>query len=441
MENIIVAKSIFLGAGNALQTIESRQKGDVLVTIPVHMLVTDETARADSLVQQHVMSFDFSIDSCLILTLYIMIEKLISQKNSKWINFFQTLPSINHNFNLPQFEWHAAGQEAQEALEVLFTAPSIAAKMREGAHIHELTLRKLNTTVFASLKRSYSHLTDVEILKTFLWAGSIVLTRSWSDAGGSIPGNCTMVPILDLLNHEDDAMGMFAMAFDDNPIVQAVGVVASKNIAAGSELVASYDPSFDPFHVPMEDDNGIPNKCMQDMLLGFGFLPLHSGRPWCFDVDFVISTVIFQDATLETLRNDLLMQAGTGPGRQYATKLKENNGNIPSALLAVLRLSISGEREMMLIQKRGSADAPFDLATERQVLLLLKNTMVKAMSTIPSAEDQDQERMVAAREEGNDKMAIALEVRIHERRICEQTLEHVKKLWLRVMVDDKLWED
>ena len=38
-------------------------------------------------------------------------------------------------------------------------------------------------------------------------------------------------------------------------------------------------------------------------------------------------------------------------------------------------------------------------------------------------------------------MAIALQVRLHERRICEKTLEHVKKLWLGVMVDDKLWEE
>ena len=66
--------------------------------------------------------------------------------------------------------------------------------------------------------------------------------------------------------------------------------------------------------------------------------------------------------------------------------------------------------------------------------------MVTALSTIPSSEDQDQERLAAAREEGNDKMAIALQVRLHERRICEKTLEHVKKLWLGVMVDDKLWE-
>ena len=134
---------------------------------------------------------------------------------------------------------------------------------------------------------------------------------------------------------------------------------------ARSELVASYDPSFDPLYAPMEDDNGIPSKCMQDMLLGFGFLPLHSRRPWCFDVDFGISTVLFQDATLETLRNNLLMRAGTGPGRQYATKLKDSDDNIPAELLAVLRLSISGEREMMLIQKRGDADAPLLAKNER----------------------------------------------------------------------------
>lgn len=437
VENIKIGHSTIPGAGRALATMQPRDNKEVLVSVPNHLLITDVVAQADSLFQQHVLSFDLSIAPCLILSLYLLIETLIRSSSSKWIKYLRTLPPTDHDFNLPQFDWPST-PAGREALEVLQTSPSIAARMRDGNHIHELALSRLNETVFPSLKRSHPHLTNKIILETFTWAGSIVLTRSWSDE--SIPGECTMVPVLDLLNHHDEAKGLFALAFNGSNTPEAVGAVAEGRVESESELMASYDPA--------------SYKCMQEMLLNFGFLPRDSRRPWCLSVRFDLRLLAFQDPELDNLARMLLARAGTGSGagvagvpqypplQEYTIELKEDDVEIPAALMAVLRVSMSTEKEMRLIQKRGHADGMLlTLHHERTVLKIIHDTVSQMLASIPSTEREDEERMLTARREGKEKnMAVALEVRIHERRICQQTLERVEKLCVGVMMDDTLWE-
>ena len=441
VQNINVGHSSINGAGRALKTIQSREKNDVLVAVPVHMLITDATARADPLIQRHVLSFNksaLSVDSCMTVTLYLLIETLISQDNSRWIKYFNSLPPLDHLFNLPQFEWNnsRSSPAGQAALEVLLTSPSVAARIHKDRRLHDFALLKLKETVFSSLKKDYPHLNDTIILKTYLWAKSNILTRSWGKAHSSIAGECTMVPVLDLLNHHDEGGGLVAITFDDKPDhVHSVGVTATKNVEAGSEVVDSYDPAESTARVGAI-------KCMQEMLLGFGFIPSNSSRPWCFDITLnVILPITFRSPTLNMLARNLLARVGTAPGKQYTTKLKENDKKgIPVAMLAVMRLLMSGEREMLVIQRRGDADRPLTPNHERRVLLRIHNSMEKNLASIPSSEKQDKRMLSVAKEAMDDKMAIALEVRLHERRICEQTIEHTRILWDKVMFDERIWE-
>ena len=441
VQNINVGHSSISGAGRALKTIQSRGKNDVLVAVPVHMLITDATARADPLIQRHVLSFNksaLSVDSCMTVTLYLLIETLISQDNSRWIKYFNSLPPLDHLFNLPQFEWNnsRSSPAGQAALEVLLTSPSVAARIHKDRRLHEFALLKLKETVFSSIKKDYPHLNDTIIMKTYLWAKSNILTRSWTKAHSSIAGECTMVPVLDLLNHHDEGGGLVAITFDDKPDhVHSVGVTATKNVEAGSEVVDSYDPAESTARVGAI-------KCMQEMLLGFGFIPSNSTRPWCFDITLnVILPITFRSPTLNMLARNLLARVGTAPGKQYTTKLKENDKKgIPVAMLAVMRLLMSGEKEMLVIQRRGDADRPLTPNHERRVLLEIHNSMEKNLASIPSSEKQDKMMLSVAKEAMDDKMAIALEVRLHERRICEQTIEHARILWEKVMFDEQIWE-
>lgn len=363
VHNINIGHSEISGAGRALKTIQKVEKGGVLVSVPVNLLLTDATARADPLIQQHVLSFDestLSIDSCMTVTLYLLIEKLITQNKSRWIKYFRSLPPIDHKFNLPQFEWENSSPAGQAALEVLLTCPSVAARINKDKGLHEVALRKLNETVFASLKKEFPHLTDEKIIQTYLWAKSNILTRSWTKAHASIAGECTMVPVLDLLNHHDDGGGLVAITFEDKPDdVHAVGVLATENVEAGSEVVDSYDPEESAARV------GAP-KCMQEMLLGFGFIPSNSSRPWCFDITLNVKLSTFRSPSLNMLARRLLARAGAAPGQQYTTKLKENDDGIPVAMLAVMRLLMSGESEMLVIQKRGDADRPADAKSREE---------------------------------------------------------------------------
>ena len=84
----------------------------------------------------------------------------------------------------------------------------------------------------------------------------VILTRSWTKPHSSIAGECTMVPILDLLNHDDQGGGLIAVAFDDQPgMIHSFGVLATKDVGTDEEVFDSYDPPTSPNQI----------KCMQDM--------------------------------------------------------------------------------------------------------------------------------------------------------------------------------
>ena len=194
VDNIAVGSSYINGAGRALTAVNPRNKGNVLVSVPLHILITDIVARADPLVQQHVLSFPSSvltIDSCMSVTLFLMIEQLALTKihgpNSKWFTYFKSLPPLNHRFNLPQLEWNST-IEGKKALDVLLSSPSMAQRIYTEQKLHTRALATLKATVFRSLNAAYPQLNYEILTSTFLWAKSIILTRSWTKPHSSIPG-------------------------------------------------------------------------------------------------------------------------------------------------------------------------------------------------------------------------------------------------------------
>ena len=433
--NIRVGNSAISGAGRALVAIESRNEGQVLVSLPVHLLITDETARASPLVQQHVLSFgedQLSLDSCMTVTLFLMLEKLIAYESSYWNKYYRSLPSMHHDFNLPQFFWNLT-ESGKAALKVLMTSPSMAVRIEKEQELHQNALRKLNSTVFTSILHQYPHLTPQLVLETFLWAKSNILTRSWTKAHSSIQGECTMVPILDLLNHQDSGGGLVAVAFEDKPdVVHSVGVLATKAISSEEEIVDSYDPPDSSSRITKEF------KCRQEMLIGFGFLPsLTSERHWCFDITINIKVTTFAHPTLNMLRLKLFAQLGATPGQQFTTKFREGDTKLPSSLLAAMRLCTCGEKEMAVVKTRGEATSALSVENERKVLRMIHNVMQVNVRAIPSSHAED--LMMLQSNTIDNKMRIALEVRVHERMICLQAIEHIKTAWAAVLLNDKLW--
>ena len=428
VDNVKVGSSTINGAGRALITIKPVQQGHVLVSLPLNMLITDEIARSDQLIQDHVLAVDIEVDSCMTVTLYLMLETLITQSNSKWIRYYRSLPPIDHLFNLPQLEWRNT-ELGRKALSVLLTSPSMAQRVKTEIRLHESAIRKLNATVFRSIRHTFPNVTEDVLHKVFLWAKSTVLTRSWTKAHSSIQGDCTLVPILDLLNHDDSGGGLVAVAFENDPNdIHSVGVLATQNVNSGAEVVDSYDPA-DVRKVQQP-------KCMQEMLLGFGFLPFPSQRSWCFDMTINIKTITFAQPALNRLQHTLLAQLGTTRGSQFTTKLREGDIVLPPQLLTAMRLCTSGEREMLIAQSNGNADQPLTMNNERKVLKIIHNVMHANLLSIPSSDLQDEE--LISKENTDEKMKIALQVRIHERAICRQTLEHISTAWHKILLDDRL---
>jgi hypothetical protein len=432
VDNIKVGNSSINGAGRALNLVAPRSEGSVLVSVPLNMLVTDNVARADPTMIKHVLSFPpevLAIDSCMAVTLFLMLEQLNItglSSHSKWLRYWNSLPPLDHRFNLPQLEWNST-EQGRAALDVLLSSPSMAQRLHKERSLHDKSMEKLQDTVFFSLNKAYSSTVPnlmKKLKQAFVWSKSVILTRSWTKPHSSIAGECTMVPILDLLNHDDQGGGLIAVAFDDQPgLIHSFGVLATKDVGTDEEVFDSYDPPTSPNQI----------KCVQDMFVGFGFLPLRgsSNRPWCFNLMFPIKTMTFATPAANMAQLLQLKQWNAKRGDLFTIQLKEGDKTLPNSLLVVLRLCVSDEKDIALAQRRGNALAPLSLRNERKVLATIWTVMSKNLAHIPSSGGQDQRQL----DEGvNDQMAIALRIRIHERNICVQTLDQIKELWLHAML-------
>ena len=252
--------------------------------------------------------------------------------------------------------------------------------------------------------------------------------------------DCTMVPVMDMLNHNDGGGGLVAVAFEDSPEkIHSVGVLATKNIAAGEEVVDSYDP-----------ESSLPNavktkKCVQDLFVGFGFLSssLSSSssftRPWCFDMSMTIHTQTFALPSLNMCQIKLLGRYGASIGSDWSVQLIEGDSVLSSSLLAVIRLCMAGEKDMLIAQHRGSAMEPLSVQNEKKVLAMIYQVMETNLENIPSSNAEDLWVLGGGDPTANDTPAVsaqmraALQIRVHERNICVETLKLTRDAWLDVL--------
>lgn len=431
VDNIKVGNSKINGAGRALLAINQSREGSVLVSVPKEMLITDIVARSDPMMKKHALSFskkELQLDSCMTVTLFLMMEKLnISGTQSKYIKYFRSLPPIDHTFNLPQLEWNST-VEGRKALDILHSSPSMSTRLNAERLLQEKAMERLMLTVFPSLMKDSNHSIDT-IIKTFIWAKSVILTRSWTKPHSSIDGECTMVPILDLLNHDEGGGGLVAVAFDDQPNnIHSFGVLATTNYSSGDEVVDSYDPP----------GTAQKRKCVQDMFIGFGFLPYSTknSRPWCFDMKLTVKTNTFRLPSTNMKQLQLLQKLNAKPGELFSVQLKEGADQLPLSLLALMRVCIADETDIMIALNRGNASNPLTFRNERKVLSSIYTVMLNNLEKIPSSNEVDLEEIQKG--STDEKVTNALQIRIHERNILIETMSLVKELWFEVMFDDEL---
>ncbi len=494
--NVRVGTSTIGGAGRALLTLSPVLRGHLLIAVPTKLAVTDVVANAatstdapgEPLLPRYAPA-SLRGDSCLDVTLFLFLEHVLPGRRnaSFWLPYYRSLPPLDASFNLPQVgEW----ANHPEALEVLRSAPSTADRLSSEEKLHAMTLRRLHAEVFPALVED-TGLSSAELERWFVWAKKVILTRSWTKAHSSVPGDCTLVPVMDMLNHHERGGGLVAVAYEANPSdVHSLGVLAKWDTGVGEDVVDSYDPSDREFWASYgvgvkegsetraaldggggaegggggdgspdaddeEEERGMyglkgGRKCMSDLLIGFGFLPAHgSGRAYCFAMTVAIGSLPpLPAASAPGLRrgqlNMIARLIGHGDdaadtihaGTKWVVKLRDGASKLPSRLMAVIRLCMADEAavtDALHRGDRGVRDRPLHLENERKALRMLHSMMAEQLARMPSSEAADARRLEQARSGTGGgvgtNLELALRVRLGERRVMRQTIALVERTW------------
>eukprot|EP01051_Picozoa_sp_SAG22_P001314 SAG22_NODE_50_length_24611_cov_74.139687_7_plen_494_part_00 len=403
-------------------TAEPIKSGSLQVSVPLELLLTDRVARASPHFAAHVHRPDApagvaasptepddhnrDIDSCSAVALFLLVEKLLPGQDSKWTAYINALPPPGSRFNIPTWEW-GASEAGRAALAVLGSAsPSMAALLANATAAHKRDLVRF-APVFRSVAQAGGGGGEVAAVEAgFVWAKSVVQSRSWKKDHDLFAGECMLVPVVDMVNHDDSGGGLVAVAGKIAPtVVHSVGVLATATVQPGQAVTANYDPpdSRPAAEDAATDDDGSSSdsvekaaaaKCIQDMLLTFGFLPTAtSHRRWCFNL------------------NISLGRSRSGGASWWAATVRDGD----RALRTVLPGLVWAIRQHS------------ETADETVALHTLHEYITEVLSSIPGDEASD--RKMLEEEGGNPMMKIAVEVRLHERRVCTQ---------LKMQVEDVL---
>lgn len=412
-QNWRLGNSSLPGGGRTAFVVNALQKGDVLVRLPVQLTITHDTVQNHPLFQRYVATVSESkLESCTSLALFLLLEHLPLGEPvaSDWAKYYATLPVKEHNFNLPQFHW----DDSPEALRVLLSTPSMSSRISNAKQKFEQLISLFSPTIFALLLQEYSHISEHDIISMFLWAYSIVQTRA------IVYGNkCTLVPMIDLLNHDKEGHLFVVFVYDDNDsVIHSVGVVASHNVSAGDEMSFSYT-----------GERAQP-KCAQNMLLDFGFLPKMA---WCVELNVPVAPWTDLQSELKTTQRMLLEELGVQIGSTMTIQLREGDAELPMLLMAVSRLLFCENDEILKANKRSSAASLLSTKNERKALRYLHELVTNMLLAIPSLDKEDK-LMWSTSKEG--QMKIALQVRQHERSFLRKVLDLIGEQWTAVLYND-----
>ena len=465
----------------------SHSPGTVLTTIPLALSISEQTALNNSLFQTHVARFLrnnitrsnmhpgvrrvdathkntnlLQLSSCTAVALFLTLEHLpIPQLPSKWIKYYQTLPSFNHQFNLPQLQHIIQSKQEQNQdqdqdwFQILMETPSMRQRILSSRNEIDQIIQILSDTVFLSLEQAYPNLSQASITTTFIWAFSIVQTRTWTNVDQAFNRNCILFPIIDLFNHNDNGFpfaGIIPFDFVQNNMstqhtsyisennitsttrsntttIQNVGIIATENVIRNQEIFISYSG-----HV----DNPKNKKCAQDFLFDFGFVSNPTQLPWCFQLDVKIQPIgNLEIPELIQFQHMLFDQLNATINSTIKIKFKEKDVALPKLLLILLRIIFSDDSDIIEAQKLGNANVPLTLNNERKVLQLLDALMRQHLNELPSSNELDE--MLVLKTE-NENMKTAYRLRIHERRLFQKAIQNIQNECDKVMLNEKLWE-
>lgn len=457
--------------GRGLQSLIKYSSGDVLGKLTSEGLINEVKATKSPLYKHYQGLFPdsflerdkFLYQACHQVAMFIFLEntRAETREASSFYPYYLTLPHYDHDFNVPHLFWRdnegiEKNSGRRNPLDVLLNPTRL--NYGENYSLTQYQNRIVNYSEEGKFFHRLSQDTGLaynELKKRYRWAMSVVATRSWTAVNISVMGKCTLVPIMDMINHEDGGM---VLAGENNG---SIYFVIRNETAPGSELIGDYDPE--------------KKKCAEDMLFVYGFMPKYDpkSRSYCVTVsaklhhseDMSLEYKMLQRSLLQKVFPEIvvdLKEENIDSDIEFTLTLKDRK-NFPAEMLASYRLfSADASTLDSMRNEENPFMEPVNLLNEHRALKKIRDFLSSILAEFDGSDHEDKEELkhfqnISENSRQNEcstsklpdlclqnsgmkkhaeRMVHALHVRIHRRKILVDSIAHIERKWLEILSID-----
>ena len=267
-----------------LYTTKQFKNGTMLLSIPNEVMIhrgfvlnEKKNPAFVSYYRGHIQHAAFPGDDCALNALYIMFEMFYNRRNTIIGPYLDLLPKFDTNFQyfnyLPSF-W------STEIKNLFNTLPSSRFEFYKREQQLVAIERYIGEILYPYTSKEYIVENADVLYSQYRWAMSIVQSRAWGaltekegmqddvvPPATPLVGNCTVVPLADMLNHRTEAMALSGVrdTIDGKSYFIGHGLQAIKDMDAGEEIFDNYSPLSET------------HLCTINILITFGFLEPERG--------------------------------------------------------------------------------------------------------------------------------------------------------------------
>ena len=444
-------------------------ENQVLFSLPSQLVINPEVAKRSSLIQKYAPLLQKS--HCYKIVEFVFLENVLpgARERSEFEMYYNLLPGFDFDHNLPIVDWanfignwrtgfDSTGPHSP-ALDILLNPPVL------GMFWHTSMLELQDELSWYFKKEGLFHklsqdtgLPLSDIFPVFLWALKTVWTRSFPTE----KGGCSLIPVIDMFNHKSDSI-IAAGTLENGTLI----VFSTKSFAV---------PQRTAWPVELDYDKE-KRKCSEDMLWSFGFLPndikicaRFSLQVKPFHINMGSEYKAMQASMLFDILPDVYKPISEGDHQHNSHHLEITlvlGESFPLRIMAALRILAANE----LILKAAPNGRTLEYFSkfisfvhEIRTLHRAFRILTAVLNQIENSEETDREMLAywqqVDRELGTSqdsalkdntqqcnnstdcrfsntkeasRMVIALQVRIHRRRILQGAIEEIQAKWMKLL--------
>lgn len=429
-------------------------EGSIMLVIPMEVIIHRGSALNITVNSKFVRFFQMltpaiatPLEDKVILSLYLMFEKFYNRKDSIISPYLANLPEYDDFLHhLPRF-WEASNIDLFETLKSGYRDWIDFTRAYKGQE------HFAKSSIYPVVAGHYGASDSERVVAQYVWASTIVNTRSWSsfpDTNARFEwlnpvGSVMLVPIAEMLNHRSYSPGLSSVmnrTVDGGPYSVGYGVQAEKHHTAGDEIFLSYSP----------EDGHLSNI---KLFILHGFV---DPSPYydCFTLHIVIRLAHMTSFAAE--KKDLLKLFGIATGAEgtdfllRGSTLQGAETQFPKHLMVAFRILSVGsladyERGQSLALQEGDEkyENPWTITNEFHAtkLLLQKVHVLDKQYSTTVAEDQVLEdqtgEMLSQDDAALKKLGVSRESIRRKKKIIELRRREHQVLHANSQVIERKW--